>query len=81
MFFTLSYEKFISTFSVALWYSDNYAYYASVIVIITVGSAAVAVYQMRAQEKRIRNMVGDTISVIVRRDGHDITIDASEVNL
>ncbi|CZR14628.1 Cation-transporting ATPase [Caenorhabditis elegans] len=66
-------------FSVALWYSDNYAYYASVIVIITVGSAAVAVYQMRAQEKRIRNMVGDTISVIVRRDGHDITIDASEI--
>uniref|UniRef100_A0A1I7USD6 Cation-transporting ATPase n=1 Tax=Caenorhabditis tropicalis TaxID=1561998 RepID=A0A1I7USD6_9PELO len=65
--------------SVGLWYSDNYAYYASVIVIITVGSAGYAVWATRSQEKRIRNMVGDTVTVMIRRNGQDISVDASEL--
>lgn len=62
-----------------LWYLDQYAYYASVIVVITVGSAIVAVYEMRQQEKKVRKMVGDTINVVLRRNGKDIEVDATEV--
>ncbi|EGT45878.1 hypothetical protein CAEBREN_18457 [Caenorhabditis brenneri] len=66
-------------FSVALWYTDNYAYYASVIVIITVGSAGVACWSTRAQEKRIRTMVGDTIDVEVLRNGKRSIVDGAEL--
>ncbi|CAI2356256.1 unnamed protein product [Caenorhabditis sp. 36 PRJEB53466] len=66
-------------FSVTLWYIDQYAYYATVIIIITVGSAGYSVYAMRKQEKRIRTLVGDSPMVTLRRGGEDIDIDASQI--
>ncbi|UMM42643.1 hypothetical protein L5515_018393 [Caenorhabditis briggsae] len=66
-------------FSVTLWYSDNYAYYASVIVVITVISAGISVWSTRQQEKRIREMIGGSVMVTLRRDGRDVQVDASEI--
>uniref|UniRef100_A0A8R1DVA3 Cation-transporting ATPase n=1 Tax=Caenorhabditis japonica TaxID=281687 RepID=A0A8R1DVA3_CAEJA len=66
-------------FSVTLWFIDQYAYYASVIVLITVLSAGLAVWEMRKQEKRIREMVGESPKVTLIRNGNDIEVDATEI--
>ncbi|CAJ0962104.1 unnamed protein product, partial [Mesorhabditis belari] len=60
--------------SVSLWYWDEYLYYASVIVIISVGSLTLDVYQTRAQEKKLRSMVHSSGEVSVLRDGGTISI-------
>lgn len=39
-------------FSVTVWYNDEYCYYASVIVIMSVCSIVMDVLQTRGQEKR-----------------------------
>ncbi|KAF1748434.1 hypothetical protein GCK72_024901 [Caenorhabditis remanei] len=66
-------------FSVTLWYVDNYAYYASVIVLITVVSAGLSVRSARKQERKVRNMVGESGTVTVRRNKEDIVVNASEL--
>lgn len=65
--------------SVTLWFIDNYAYYATVIVLITTFSAGMSVYSARVQEKRVRAMVGESVMVKLRRDGKDIEVDASQI--
>ncbi|CAJ0952620.1 unnamed protein product, partial [Mesorhabditis belari] len=67
-------------FSVCLWYWDEYIYYASIIVIISVGSITLDVYQTRKQEKKLRSMVHSSGEITVLRDKGECTIvDSSEL--
>lgn len=59
-------------FSVVVWYSDDYAYYASIIVFMSLGSIAMDIYQIRKQEKKLRSMVHSEDIVEVMRDGGQI---------
>jgi cation-transporting ATPase 13A3/4/5 len=56
-------------FSVCLWYSDQYIYYATVIVIMSVTSIAIDIYQTHTQEKAVRDMVHSSDVVSVQRAG------------
>ncbi|VDM52193.1 unnamed protein product [Angiostrongylus costaricensis] len=60
-------------FSVTIWYSDEYCYYASVIVLMSVCSIIMDVYQTRGQEKRLRAMVHSSSEVEVVRNGGFVT--------
>lgn len=52
-----------------VWYNDNYVYYASVIVLMSVISITADVYQIRSQEKNLRDMVHSTDVLDVVRGG------------
>uniref|UniRef100_A0AC35THH9 Cation-transporting ATPase n=1 Tax=Rhabditophanes sp. KR3021 TaxID=114890 RepID=A0AC35THH9_9BILA len=56
-------------FSVIIWYSDNYAYYASIIVVMSMLSIGSDVFQIRKQEKNLRTMVHSQAYVKVIRNG------------
>ncbi|KAI6224422.1 Cation-transporting ATPase [Aphelenchoides fujianensis] len=56
-------------FSVLIWYSDDYAYYASIIVGMSVLSISMDVYQIRRQEQKLRSMVHSEDVVDVLRNG------------
>ncbi|VDO63004.1 unnamed protein product [Haemonchus placei] len=56
-------------FSVTVWYNDEYCYYASVIVIMSICSIIMDVLQTRGQEKRLRAMVHSSSEVEVLRNG------------
>jgi cation-transporting ATPase 13A3/4/5 len=56
-------------FSVCLWYSDQYVYYASVIVIMSVTSIVIDIYQTHTQEKAVRDMVHSSDVISVQRAG------------
>ncbi|KAJ1347059.1 hypothetical protein KIN20_002007 [Parelaphostrongylus tenuis] len=60
-------------FSVTVWYNDEYCYYASVIVLMSVCSIIMDVYQTRGQEKRLRSMVHSSSEVEVIRNGGFVT--------
>ncbi|CAO4374347.1 unnamed protein product [Caenorhabditis nigoni] len=66
-------------FSVTVWYNDEYAYYASLIVALSLGSIVMDVYQIRTQEIRLRSMVHSTESVEVIRDGKEQTIGSDQL--
>lgn len=66
-------------FSVTVWYNDEYAYYASLIVVLSLGSIVMDVYQIRTQEIRLRSMVHSTESVEVIRDGKEMTIGSDQL--
>nr|Q27533.2 RecName: Full=Probable cation-transporting ATPase W08D2.5 [Caenorhabditis elegans] len=66
-------------FSVTVWYNDEYAYYASLIVILSLGSIVMDVYQIRTQEIRLRSMVHSTESVEVIREGTEMTIGSDQL--
>ncbi len=50
-----------------VWYNENYIYYATVIILMTVLSITVNIYQIRSQEKKLRDMVRSTDVVDVVR--------------
>ncbi|ULT96024.1 hypothetical protein L3Y34_004582 [Caenorhabditis briggsae] len=66
-------------FSVTVWYNDEYAYYASLIVALSLGSIVMDVYQIRTQEIRLRSMVHSTESVEVIRDGNEQIIGSDQL--
>ncbi|WKY03868.1 hypothetical protein Q1695_005098 [Nippostrongylus brasiliensis] len=67
-------------FSVTVWYNDEYCYYASVIVIMSVCSIVMDVLQTRGQEKRLRAMVHSSSEVEVIRNGGFVTrIDSEQL--
>ncbi|EYB93575.1 hypothetical protein Y032_0180g767 [Ancylostoma ceylanicum] len=65
-------------FSVTVWYNDEYCYYASVIVIMSVCSIIMDVLQTRGQEKRLRAMVHSSSEVEVIRNGGSVVRISSE---
>ncbi|XP_075046542.1 polyamine-transporting ATPase 13A2 isoform X2 [Mixophyes fleayi] len=56
-------------FSIILWLCDNYYYYAVCIIIISIISIAVSLYETRKQSVTLRNMVKLVVNVRVRRAG------------
>ncbi|KAI1725904.1 e1-E2 ATPase domain-containing protein [Ditylenchus destructor] len=65
-------------FSVTVWYNDNYAYFASIIVLMSVISISLDVIQIRRQEIKLRSMVHTHETVQVLRDGGQIHETASD---
>ncbi|VDM39206.1 unnamed protein product [Toxocara canis] len=67
-------------FSVSVWFSDEYELYASIIVIMSVMSITIDVYQTRKQEINLRSMVhsSDTVQVI-RNGGHLKVVDSEQL--
>uniref|UniRef100_A0A0N4ZYF8 Cation-transporting ATPase n=1 Tax=Parastrongyloides trichosuri TaxID=131310 RepID=A0A0N4ZYF8_PARTI len=59
-------------FSVTIWYCDNYAYYASIIIVMSLLSIISDVIQIRKQEKKLRAMVHSDSYVKVLRNGGKI---------
>lgn len=56
-------------FASALWFYDDYAYYAAVIVFMTVASAVATVWFTRRNQQNIQRMVARESRVLVWRDG------------
>ncbi|CAD6185047.1 unnamed protein product [Caenorhabditis auriculariae] len=65
--------------SVILWFCDDYQFYASVIVIISLGSIFLALRDLRKQERKVIKMTKSSICVEVLRDGNVREVDASEL--
>lgn len=65
--------------SVCLWYSDEYAYYATVIVLLSVLGIGVDVYQTHKQEKAVRDMVHSTDVVSVLRDSKTVSLSSEQL--
>uniref|UniRef100_A0A0N5AX84 Cation-transporting ATPase n=1 Tax=Syphacia muris TaxID=451379 RepID=A0A0N5AX84_9BILA len=67
-------------FSVSVWYSDEYELYASIIVLMSVLSISMDVYQTRKQEHDLRSMVHSTAVVeVVRNKGEIQSVDSEEL--
>ncbi|CAB3409505.1 unnamed protein product [Caenorhabditis bovis] len=66
-------------FSVTVWYNDEYAYYASLIVFLSISSICIDVAQLRKQETRLRNMVHNTEEVEVIREGKEMVIGSEQL--
>lgn len=60
--------------SIALWILDIYYYYAACILIISVISVAVSLYQTRRQREQLRSMVSqaNTVTVFVVRSPNEV---------
>ncbi|GMR37443.1 hypothetical protein PMAYCL1PPCAC_07638, partial [Pristionchus mayeri] len=65
-------------FSVSVWFTDGYIYYAGVIVLISVTSIIIDVCQIRSQEKKLRAMVHSTEMVNVIRNGGEVLAISSD---
>ncbi|CAD6193517.1 unnamed protein product [Caenorhabditis auriculariae] len=65
-------------FSVTVWYNDEYCLYASLIVAISLISIVTEVYQIRKQEKALRDMVHSSEEVEVLRNNGDVVRIGSE---
>lgn len=55
-----------------VWYNDNYAYFASIIVLMSVVSISLDVFQIRRQERKLRSMVHTHETVQVLRNGGQV---------
>ncbi|XP_072557975.1 polyamine-transporting ATPase 13A2 isoform X1 [Paramormyrops kingsleyae] len=55
-------------FSIILWMSDNYFYYAGCILVISLISIAISLYEIRKQSRTLRRMAHLVVNVTVRRD-------------
>uniref|UniRef100_A0A8C1IA76 ATPase cation transporting 13A2 n=1 Tax=Cyprinus carpio TaxID=7962 RepID=A0A8C1IA76_CYPCA len=55
-------------FSIILWMSDRYYYYAACILIISLISIGVSLYEIRKQSTTLRSMARLIVNVTVRRD-------------
>ncbi|KAF8374874.1 hypothetical protein PRIPAC_81303, partial [Pristionchus pacificus] len=66
-------------FSMTVWFTDGYDYYAAVIVILSLLSLGTDVFQMRQQEKKLRAMIHSVDQVEVLRDGEVKTISSEEL--
>ena len=54
-------------FSCALWYYDDYVYYASCIVFLSAVSIAYSLYSIRQNERALRDIIHSAASVTVFR--------------
>ncbi|XP_052213328.1 polyamine-transporting ATPase 13A3-like isoform X2 [Dreissena polymorpha] len=67
-------------FSTCVWFSDEYYYYASCIIIISVLSLSTSIYQTRKMERALRNTIQTSTIVTVCR-GEDIYEDIPSEDL
>nr|DBA15686.1 TPA: hypothetical protein GDO54_003159 [Pyxicephalus adspersus] len=67
-------------FSVILWFCEGYYYYAVCIIIISIISIAVSLYETKKQSVTLRNMVKLSVSVRVRRGpGDEIMVNSLDL--
>ncbi|KAM9299549.1 polyamine-transporting ATPase 13A2 [Gastrophryne carolinensis] len=67
-------------FSVVLWFCEDYYYYGVCIIIISVVSIAVSLYETRQQSVTLRDMVKLSINVRVRRaGGEEVMLSSSDL--
>uniref|UniRef100_A0A672JX05 Succinate dehydrogenase [ubiquinone] iron-sulfur subunit, mitochondrial-like n=1 Tax=Sinocyclocheilus grahami TaxID=75366 RepID=A0A672JX05_SINGR len=67
-------------FSIILWMSDRYYYYAACILIISLISIGVSLYEIRKQSTTLRSMARLIVNVTVRRDtGEDECVSSEEL--
>ncbi|CDW53226.1 cation transporting ATPase 13A3 [Trichuris trichiura] len=66
-------------FSVTIWFSDTYYYYASIIVVLSVVSLFVDVYQIRKNQLALHNSIHKTDFVGVIRDGIVTTVSSTQL--
>ncbi|XP_048839261.1 cation-transporting ATPase 13A2 isoform X2 [Brienomyrus brachyistius] len=64
-------------FSIVLWMSDNYFYYAGCILVISLISIAISLYEIRKQSNTLRRMAHLVVNVTVRRDSGEEEIVSS----
>ncbi|ESP04540.1 hypothetical protein LOTGIDRAFT_135940 [Lottia gigantea] len=67
-------------FSMCLWYADEYYIYATCIVVISVFSIVVTIYQIRSMQRALRNTISSTTVVTVCR-GNDVYEDIPSEDL
>uniref|UniRef100_A0A673KUZ1 Probable cation-transporting ATPase 13A2 n=1 Tax=Sinocyclocheilus rhinocerous TaxID=307959 RepID=A0A673KUZ1_9TELE len=67
-------------FSIILWMSDRYYYYAACILIISLISIGVSLYEIRKQSTTLRSMARLIVNVTVRRDtGEEECVSSEEL--
>ncbi|XP_072011383.1 polyamine-transporting ATPase 13A2 isoform X2 [Engystomops pustulosus] len=67
-------------FSVILWLCEAYYYYAACIIIISVISISVSLYETRKQSVTLRNMVKMAVNVTVRRaTGEELMVNSLDL--
>ncbi|XP_026061849.1 cation-transporting ATPase 13A2-like isoform X2 [Carassius auratus] len=67
-------------FSIILWMSDRYYYYAACILIISLISIGVSLYEIRKQSTTLRRMARLIVNVTVRRDtGEEECVSSEEL--
>ncbi|XP_060558084.1 polyamine-transporting ATPase 13A3-like [Ruditapes philippinarum] len=67
-------------FSVSVWFADEYYYYASCIIIISVISLSTSIYQTRKMQRALRNTIQTSTIVTVCR-GNDVYEDIPSEDL
>lgn len=65
-------------FSCCLWYADEYYYYASAIVLISLISITVTIYQTRQMQRALRNTIHSSTIVTALRQENDYVELSSE---
>ncbi|XP_056450032.1 cation-transporting ATPase 13A2 isoform X1 [Gadus chalcogrammus] len=66
-------------FSIALWMADNYYYYAACILVISLLSISISLYETRKQSVTLRNMAQLITTVKVRRSTGDVLLSSEEL--
>eukprot|EP00106_Octopus_bimaculoides_P016200 XP_014783642.1 PREDICTED: probable cation-transporting ATPase 13A3 [Octopus bimaculoides] len=66
-------------FSIILWMIDQYIYYASSILVISVVSISTAIYQTRKMQRALRNTIHSSAIVTVCRDNNFIDIQSEDL--
>lgn len=56
-------------FSVGVWYGEGYLYYATIIIIVSIISITITVWQTRRNQRKLRNMMYSIGIATVWRDG------------
>ncbi|KAH9492498.1 hypothetical protein Btru_025992, partial [Bulinus truncatus] len=67
-------------FSVCLWFAEDYWIYAVCIIVITVISLVIQVYQTRQFQRALRNTISSTaISTVMRADGSFVDVPSEDL--
>ncbi|KAG1653722.1 putative cation-transporting ATPase 13A3 [Nymphon striatum] len=67
-------------FSVSLWFSDEYEQYATVIVLMSIASISISVYQLKNNQKALRDTIQQSGIVTLCQNGNEYpTVDVEEL--
>ncbi|XP_063677534.1 polyamine-transporting ATPase 13A3-like isoform X1 [Bolinopsis microptera] len=81
LFFKEALQPFyiFQAFAVVLWMWDDYEQYATAILIITLGSIAITIYEQRKQKNKINKMAASSVEVEVLRNGENAVLQSSDL--
>ncbi|CEF71586.1 Cation-transporting P-type ATPase family and Cation-transporting P-type ATPase, N-terminal domain and Neurotransmitter-gated ion-channel transmembrane domain and Cation-transporting P-type ATPase, C-terminal domain and Neurotransmitter-gated ion-channel ligand-binding domain and Cation-transporting P-type ATPase, subfamily V and P-type ATPase, A domain and HAD-like domain and P-type ATPase, cytoplasmic domain N-containing protein [Strongyloides ratti] len=84
--FLIAFKEFLSpfyifqVFSVAIWFSDEYVLYASIIVFISIISIFTESWSIQKEQKKLADMVHNETTVeVIRNNGKIITLNSSDL--